>query len=82
MIFDRVVVIIIGTFFLLIILEHLSNELRSRWKRRVILRRYAHTEKIPFALSEGETIIGVREEHQTLCFYVSNHEKDGKEYEY
>jgi hypothetical protein len=81
MIFDWFVVIIVGTFVFLILLERLCHELRSNWKRRVILRRYAHTEKVLFALSEGETIVGVREEQKTLCFYVSNHGKNEKGYE-
>ena len=81
MIFDWFVIIIVGTFVFLILLERLCNELRSNWKRRVILRRYAYTEKALFALSEGETIVAVKEEQNTLCFYVGNHKKDEKEYE-
>jgi hypothetical protein len=73
--------IILGTFAFLILLERLCCELRSNWKRRIFLRRYAHTEKVPFALREGETIAGVREEQNTLYFYVGNHKKDEKEYE-
>jgi hypothetical protein len=81
MIFDGFVLMIVGAFGFLILLERLGRELRSRWNRRVILRRYEHTEKILFALGEGQTIIGVKEEQNTLCFYVANHKKDGKEYE-
>jgi hypothetical protein len=73
--------IIVGTFIFLILLERLCYELRTNWKRRVILRRYEHTEKALFALSEGETIVAVKEEQNTLCFYVANQKKDGQGYE-
>jgi hypothetical protein len=43
--------------------------------------KYDYTEKVLFALSEGETIVAVKEEHNTLYFYVANHKKDGQEYE-
>ena len=72
---------LVGVFIFSLLLACLCDELRSHWKRRVILRRYAHTEKVLFALSEGETIVGVSEEQNTLCFHVANHKKDGKEYE-
>ena len=81
MIYDGFVLIILGAFGFLILLERLCRELRFGRKRRIILRRYEHTEKILFALGEGQTIIGVKEEQNTLCFYVANHKKDGKEYE-
>ena len=81
MIYDGFVFTIVGTFAFLLILERLCHEFRSNGKRRVILRRYAHTEKALFTLSEGETIVAVKEEQNTLCFYVANHKKDGKEYE-
>jgi hypothetical protein len=74
-------VIIVGTFVFFILFEYLCHELRSNGKRRILLRRYAQTEKLLFALREGETIAGVREEQNTLYFYVGNQSKDGKEYE-
>ena len=81
MISDGFLIFLVGVFVFSILLACLDKELRSNEKRRVILRRYEHTEKALFALSEGETIFGVREEQNTLCFYVANHKKDGKEYE-
>ena len=70
--------IVVCIFILLGILEFLWDELRSHQRRRVILRKYAHTEKILFTLKEGETIVGVLEEQKTLCFYIGRHviEKD------
>jgi hypothetical protein len=70
MIFDDFVLTVVGMFILLILLERLWNEFRSHWRRRVILRKYAHTEQIVFTLHAGETIVGVREEKGALCFYV------------
>lgn len=58
MVLDGFHVSIVVTFVFLIILERLCCEIRSQWRRRVILRRYAHTEKVRFALGEGETIVG------------------------
>jgi hypothetical protein len=81
MVFDEFIFRILGTFAFVIILERLCYELRTNWKRRVILRRYAHTEKLLFSLSEGETIVGVTEEQNTLYFHVANHTKGEKEYE-
>lgn len=80
MIFNEVV-IILGAAGFVILLERLCHALRSSWKHKLILQRYPHTEKILFALSEGETIVGVKEEHNTLCFYVGDHSKDEKGYE-
>jgi hypothetical protein len=71
----------VGTLILVIFLERWWYEVHTNWKPRVILRRYADTEKALFALNEGETIVSVREEHNTLYFYVGNYSKDGKEYE-
>jgi hypothetical protein len=81
MIYDGFFIMSLGVFGFLLLLERLCHELRSSWKRRVILRRYEHTEKPLFALGEGQTIIGVKEEQNKLCFYVANQTKDGKEYE-
>ena len=81
MIFDELVIIVLGAAGFLILLERLCHEWRSNWKRRAILRRDDHTEKVLFALNEGQTIVGVKEEHNTLCFYVANHSKDEKGYE-
>ena len=57
----------------------LGNEVHSSWKRRVILRRYAHTEQVLFALKAGETIMAVKHEHNTLCFMVGNYSTDERE---
>jgi hypothetical protein len=81
MIFDNFIILLLGIFIASILLACLDNGLRSNWKRRVILRKYAHTEKILFALSPEETIVGVSEEHNTLCFHTAKHRKDEKEYE-
>ena len=81
MMIDGFAIMIVGIFVFLILLERLCRELRSSWKRRLILRRYAHTEQVRFALKEGETIVAVTQEQNTLCFMVGNYRKDEKEYE-
>ena len=81
MISDNFIALLLGIFIIAILLECLDNGLRSSWKRRVILRKYAHTERVLFALSPGETIVGVSEGQNTLCFHVANHRKNEKEYE-
>ena len=81
MIFDNFIALLLGIFITAILFACLDNGLHSSWKRMVILRKYAHTEKALFALSPGETIVGVSEGQNTLYFYVANHTKDGKEYE-
>ena len=81
MIIDRFAIMLVGIFVFLILLERLCREVRSSWKRRVILQRYAHTEQVLFALKEGETIVAVKQEQNTLSFMVSNQSKGEKEYE-
>ena len=81
MIFDEFSIMLVGIFVSLILLERLCRELRSNGKRRLILRRYAHTEQVGFALKEGETIMAVKQEQNTLCFMVGNYRKDEQEYE-
>ena len=81
MISDNFAALLLGIFMAAILLAGLDNGLRSSWKRRVILRKNARTEKVLFALSPGETIVGVSEEQNTLCFHVANHRKNEKEYE-
>ena len=76
MIFDEFSIMLVGIFVFLILLERLCREVRSNWKRRLILRRYAHTEQVGFALKEGETIMAVKQEQNTLCFMVGNYRKD------
>ena len=81
MMIDSLNICLVGTCILLFLLVSLGYEVRSSWKRRVILRRYAHTERGLFALKEGETIVAVKQELNTLCFMVSNYSKDEQEYE-
>jgi hypothetical protein len=81
MISDGFFIMSLGALGFLLLFERLCAELGPLWKRRVILRRHEHTEKIMFTLGEGQTIIGVKEEQNKLCFYVANQTKDGKEYE-
>ena len=81
MMIDRFAILLVGIFVFLILLEQWCRELRSPWKRRLILRRDAHTEQVLFALKEGETIVAVKQEQNTLCFMVSNHSKDEQESE-
>ena len=45
--------IVVCIFIFLGILEFLWDEFRSHQRRRVILRKYAHTEKILFTLKRG-----------------------------
>ena len=46
MMIDGFAIMLVGIFVFLILLEQLCREVRSNWKRRVILRRYAHTEQV------------------------------------
>ena len=77
---EELLLLVAGLFICLIALERVWDEYRSRWRRRVYLRKYAHTDQGLFALSEGETIVGVLEEKHDLCFYVTRDGRDGTEY--
>ena len=81
MMIDSFTVFLVGACIFLLLLVSLANKVRSNLKRRLILRRYAHTEQVGFALKEGETIMAVKQEQNTLCFMVGNHNKDEQEYE-
>ncbi len=79
MMIDSWNIFLVGACIFVFLLVCVGNEAHSNWKRRVILRRYAHTEQVLFALKAGETIMAVKHEHNTLCFMVGNYSTDERE---
>jgi hypothetical protein len=79
--FEKLLLLVACTLICLIALERAWYEYISPLRRRIILRKSAHTEKLAFALNEGETIVGVMVEKYDLCFYVGRDTSNNTGYE-
>jgi hypothetical protein len=51
------------------------------WRRTQVIPTSTQPAQIHFALKEGQTILGVRDMTQAVCFYIGTDVMDEKNYE-
>jgi len=54
----------------------------GKYRRRTqVMHTSTQPAQIPFALKEGQTIVGVRDTTKAICFYIDTDVMDEKNYE-
>jgi len=61
---------------------HPLVSLCGKYRRRTqVMHTSTQPAQIPFALKEGQTIVGVRDTTKAICFYIDTDVMDEKNYE-